>query len=191
MATRKQPNADKWWKLVLLYPTLVIAIISAIPTYVELIGSSKLGVPFGNYRAALKENELWKENIECAAAPFAGLANPNNVEVDAVVCLSGNVLVRIKPPQREVTYKWVPLDVAAKQASEATIVRAALAASDAPKFDLAQNNYRVICQLWIANGLLLRRVQRPNNTCFDETVNTFTGQVVRTVQVPCNPQCGQ
>ena len=46
----------------------------------------------------------------------------------------------------------------------------------------------VICQRFIDQRMLVRRVQTPQG-CFDEIVDTFNGQVVRRNQVPCAPQC--
>ncbi len=134
---------QKWWQWFLVYPTLVISILSSIPTYIEFAGSSKLGVPFGTYRLAMKENELWKENIECAAAPFSGLANQNNIEVDAVVCLSGNVLVRVKPPAKKTAYKWVPLETVDAASELNFLIRNAIA---------ADKSRREISQSYASNG---------------------------------------
>src|SRR5260221_3765894 len=178
---------QKWWQWFLVYPTLVISILSSIPTYIEFAGSSKLGVPFGTYRLAMKENELWKENIECAAAPFSGLANQNNIEVDAVVCLSGNVLVRVKPPAKKTAYKWVPLETVDAASELNFLIRNAIAADSRGALQVAQGNFTVLCQQWVGNGLLRRRVHdRTANRCFDEVVNTFSGQVVSWNPAPCN-----
>ncbi|MDC0953155.1 hypothetical protein OAR92_00630, partial [Porticoccaceae bacterium] len=43
----------------------------------------------------------------------------------------------------------------------------------------------VLCQNWINNVLFVRRVSYPNQGCFDETINTFTGQVVNVSPAPC------
>jgi hypothetical protein len=178
---------DTWWKWILIYPTLAISIVSSIPTYIELAGSRSLGVPFGQHKAALRENELWKENIACAAAPFDGLANKQNIQVDAVVCRSGNVLVRVKPPEQKTAYKWVPLDSVAPGKIALNIVPAAHAQSAAAPIIVAQSNFRVLCQNWVANGLIRRRIHdTQRNQCFDEVVNTFSGQVVRANPAPCS-----
>jgi hypothetical protein len=179
------PKPKKWWQWFLVYPTLVITALSAIPTYVDVVGSTVLGVPVGHFRQAVRENALWKENIACAAAPFNGVLNENNIAVDAVVCQSGNVLVRVKPPsQRTPAYKWVPLD--SVTTSSSFLIRSAVAAEAGAPFQIAQGNFMVLCQQWIGNGLLRRRVHdRGANRCFDETVNTFNGQVVSWNPAPC------
>jgi hypothetical protein len=182
----EKPKPDKWWKWVLLYPTLAISVISAVPTYIEFVGSNLLDVPFGEYREAKRENELWQENINCAAAPFDGLKNKHNVEVDAVVCQSGNVLVRVKPPDNKTKYRWVPLETPAQQRTAASLISTAHARSLRVVGEIAQGNFVVICQQWLGNGMIRRRIQDINGRrCFDEVVNTFNGQVVSTTAAPC------
>lgn len=168
-----------WWKLVLLYPTLAVSIVSAIPTYLELMNSMRLGVPYGQSDQALRENRLWQDNIDCAAAPFDGLANKQNVQVDAVVCRSGNVLVRVKPPEASTAYKWVPLDSVVRMAGGFSLIGSAHAQTAAPASPAAGANFEVKCQEWVGNGLIRRRIlDRASGRCFDEVVNTFTGKVV-------------
>jgi hypothetical protein len=183
-STDDRPKPDPWWKSKLLYP-LAAAIVASIPTWVEGLGSLWLKVPFGQYRTALKEKELWENNIECAAAPFDGLKNKNNIEVDAVVCQSGHVLVRVKSPESRTTYKWVPLETAAGHRAAIPFMSTAYAQSLGAPVVVAQANFVVICQQWIGNGLIRRRI-RNGDRCFDEVVNTYTGQVVSTNPAPCN-----
>jgi hypothetical protein len=186
-AADEKSKPDAWWKWILIYPTLAISIVSSIPTYIELAGSFSHGTSFGQHKAAVRENELWKENIACAAAPFDGLANKHNIEVDAVVCQSGNVLVRVKPPQQQTAYKWVPLDSVTAKRTALDIVAAAHAQSPPAPIVVAQSNFRVLCQNWVGNGLIRRRIQdTQRNQCFDEVVNTFNGQVVRSNPAPCS-----
>jgi hypothetical protein len=116
-ATRRRganeaPAPRAWWQWLLMYPALALGMLSGLPTVAELVESYRLGVPFGESRQAMMENKLWRENTSCASAPFSGLVNPFNFEVDAVVCRSGNVLVRVRPPDanRPTIYRWVPLD---------------------------------------------------------------------------------
>src|SRR3569832_431592 len=82
----EKPQPRTWWQGVLVYPALAVTILSSIPTYFEFIGSKEIGVPFGQYRLAVKENQLWKENADCAATPFDGVKTLTAIEVDAVVC---------------------------------------------------------------------------------------------------------
>ena len=187
-----KPKPRAWWQWFLLYPTLAISVLSAVPTYIELVGSKFLGVPFGNYRIAVRENELWKENVNCAAAPFDGLKTKQLIEVDAVVCLSGNVLVRVNPPGSKTAYKWVPLDsVGANRTGGMGLVSAAYAAPVPLQRQagemVAQGGYQVICQHWVGNGMIRRVIlNRGVNACFAEVVNTFNGQVVSSGPSRCS-----
>lgn len=174
---KSTPNC--WWKWILMYPTLGVTILSAIPTYVEFVGSHVTKVPFGHYKTAVRENELWKENFQCADAPFDGVTNKHNIEVDAVVCKSGNVLVRVKPPGQDTAYKWVPLDSITQKTSAVSFIGTAH----------AQTNNQATCQKWIGNGMVRKQVKnKVKNQCVEEVVNTFNGKVISSKVVPCT--CG-
>jgi hypothetical protein len=193
-STDPKPKPTLWWQWVLVYPALAISIMGSIPTYIELVGSKILGVPFGDYRVAVRENQLWQENISCAAAPFDGLQTKQKIEVDAVVCLSGNVLVRVNPPGSQTAYKWVPLDSVKRADSGFSLISTAHAVPRAPSQSLpqdgivlAQANYQVMCQQWVGNGLIRRVIlNRAINACFAEVVNTFSGQVVNSSPAACS-----
>ncbi len=59
-AAARQPR--RWWQWLLLYPALAVALVSAIPTYVEIFYSKKYEVPFGQSAAAKQQNDLWQRN---------------------------------------------------------------------------------------------------------------------------------
>jgi hypothetical protein len=43
--SESHPQPEKWWEWALLYPTLVVLILSSIPACMEFAGSSSLAVP--------------------------------------------------------------------------------------------------------------------------------------------------
>jgi len=181
LAPAGERGALPWWKLVVVYPTLAVSVLSSVPTYVELLDSSRLGVPFGQSSQAVRENRLWQENADCAAAPFDGQSNQHNVRVDAVVCPSGHVLVRVKPPGASTAYKWVPLDSVVSRTSPAALFDVLISRAHAqPAAPRASGNFEVKCQRWLGSGRIQRRIlDRASNKCFDEVVDTYTGKVVQ------------
>lgn len=54
---------------------------------------------------------------------------------------------------------------------------------DHPSF----NGPLVLCQKWLNQSFILRRVSYQGRGCFDETINTYSGQIVKSVPAPC--QC--
>ena len=63
----------------LVYPTVIIAVIGAIPTFVELYKSWDRNIPFGMSRMASEENKLWKKNFECSKGEFLSVKNELNI----------------------------------------------------------------------------------------------------------------
>lgn len=190
-----------WWTRVVDWVTdhpkqasaLAGLVVAALPAPVQLAGALLLGVPYADFLPALRENKLWKENLACASAPFDGLATAQNMQVDAVVCQSGNVLVRVKSPNGNTAYRWVPLDSVIDQTAGtfsliSTAQAAGVPASGAalvPLLVAGGSTFEVICQQWLGNGLVKRRLQdRSTGQCIDEVVNTYTGKVVSTSPAP-------
>jgi len=201
-ASRRKPirplgGRPRWWTRVADWVTehpkqasaLGGLLVAALPAPMQLAGAMLLGVPYADFLPALRENKLWQENLACASAPFDGLATSRNLQVDAVVCQSGNVLVRVKSPNGDTAYRWVPLDSVVQHAAAGgfSLISSAYA-QPLPLLALAAgggSNFEVVCQQWVGNGLVKRRI-RDSSTgrCFDEVVNTFTGKVVSSVPAP-------
>lgn len=193
----------RWWQWMLVYPALAVALVSAIPTYVEIFYSKKYEVPFGQSAAAKQQNDLWQRNLSCSAAPFDGLKTDFNVEVDAIICRSGDVLVRVRAPNNASFYRWVPVDMFPIKSASAFPWSEAYAADRLPLL-LAQAQDRpapvVICQRFLEPGKVLRRVRetaaqrgsRPDGAsdrCYDEVINSYNGQVLRRAPARCDARC--
>ncbi|CAM3319536.1 hypothetical protein POHY109586_01435 [Polaromonas hydrogenivorans] len=200
----QHPTPKAWWQWTLLYPTLIVAILGAIPTLLELIKSSQVGVPFGQSAQALEQEDLWAKNLRCTEAPLDGLVNPVNVYVDATICRSGDVLVRFmgtKDDQK--SYRWVPVERFEKKVSVNSWLPVAMAGE--PLFPMPRRRESVICQWQADSGKVIRKIRvdeptRPgtsggstqpkNEQCFEETVRTSTGDVVNRSSVLCTSPCG-
>ena len=209
-ASRRKPSRPTsgrphWWTRVLDWVSdhpkqasaLAGLVVAALPAPMQLAGAMLLGVPYAEFLPALRENKLWKENLACASAPFDGLATPQNLQVDAVVCQSGNVLVRVKSPNGSTAYRWVPLESVIDRSAGngfsliSSAHAAGLPAGAAPLLPLLAagggggSNFEVICQQWVGNGMVKRRIlDKGSGRCFDEVVNTYTGQVVSSTAAP-------
>ena len=53
---------------------------------------------------------------------------------------------------------------------------------------VAQSQKQVICQRWVGNGRLLRRI-RDASMCYDEIINTYTGKVEERKPAECMTSC--
>jgi hypothetical protein len=102
----------KWCQQLLMYPTLTTAIIGSIPTAQRLYQSWQIQVPTNEVDHAMAQEELWRRNLDCLSGrTYDPVTTPGNVRVGALVCPSGDVLLRVKPPgpkAREVA-RWIGL----------------------------------------------------------------------------------
>lgn len=195
---------ERWWQWILLYPTLGISLLTAAPQWVDQARAAVQGINQASARDAEKQSQLWRRNLSCAAAPFAWYSNPSNVKVDATICDSGDIFVRAATPANGQFFKWIAIEDVVQLPVDAgnPVIPAAQAAykrlegvggavrarGGAPALKLAGQQAMVICQRFLDQRMLVRRVQTPQG-CFDEIVDTFNGQVVRRNPVPCAPQC--
>jgi len=199
---KEAPSPPKrWWQWVLLYPTLGVAILSAVPLLTDKVLAFYHGTKTETYSGALKQRDMWAKNLECSASPFAWYNNPSNVKVDATMCPSGDLFVRAMTPDNQSFYHWVALDEVVKPVATTSGIIPAAKASVAlnrahpvrtkakfPHLQLALQQAQVICQRQVDARIIIRRIATPQG-CFDEFVDMFNGAVVGRRPAPCVPQC--
>ena len=189
----KQDHQKRWWQWLIMYPTLLIAIAGAIPTALSYYKSWKIGVPVDKTQIALEQNKLWQKNYECSRSEFISIKNHYNIEVGTIICLSGDILIKVQPPDTKPIFWWVGLKTFKSDNQAAAInlwlIGNAQAKEQITPIVVAQNNSVVLCQKWLNDGRLLRRVEIQGTGCFDEIVNTYTGQIEKRDKVPCNQYC--
>jgi hypothetical protein len=184
----------RWWQWLLIYPGLAIAILGAVPTYMEAFKSYSLGVPFGRSFDAREQNRLWQENFECVqTATFSTITNKKKVEIGSKVCESGDVLLRGKraewdqPQLRWVSWSELAPSDDKKRGALLDIFASAYADAE-DRTLLAQAPVSVLCQRWVRPGQLLQRIGTPTG-CFDQLINTYNGWVLSSRRAPCAPNC--
>jgi hypothetical protein len=64
----------------------------------------------GSYAAAEKQSQLWRKNISCVGGPPKWVETTNNFKVDATVCPSGDILIRVMAPDNSEYLRWLELD---------------------------------------------------------------------------------
>ena len=176
----------------------VLALGGAIPQYATWFKAFTAGVPSTTLHTALEQERLWEKNFTCAtqldqnSKDYAAIAG-DNVHVVVWACPSGDVLVTTESPQEAASPRsvWVPLALSPSGASPwPPLVRQALAAAQrSPAGWRVARITQVLCQKWLSNKRILRRVRLTDGSCRDEVINTRTGRVVRSRPAPCNPQC--
>jgi hypothetical protein len=196
---KKKPNSDEqqapktWWQWVFLYPALVIAIITAVPQWVQTAANWRSGIPLKQIETAKDQGALWKKNLSCTSAPLDPYLSPKNIKVDAHICASGDVFVRMFSPDRAPSYYWVDVDKEASTEVGSNFTTEAYAGELTP-YTVAQNTFQdtsqgvVMCQKFLDERNLLR-VVKVNNACFDEVVDTFLGVTTSQSASECRSEC--
>jgi hypothetical protein len=182
-------GARQWWQWLLLYPTLGIALLTAVPEWIKLGEAWKSNISADQLAQAEKQKELWEKNLKCTTTPMQFFENTNKVKVDATVCESGDVFVRVFAPDNRNAYYWVDVDGLLRTASYPGLVSSAQAASfpNITKVQASQTSF-VMCQRFVDNRNLLR-VVNVEGQCFDEVVDTYTGQVTSRNPSECRDSC--
>ena len=177
---------------------LVMALIGAVPQYITWINAYRLGVPSESIHEAKVQEQLWQKNFRCAtqldrrSANYAAITG-EDVVVVTWACPSGDVLVTVESPRDDVARRsvWIPLNAHHHTASGLDLlVRQAFAA--APGSELAQRPQpmiTVLCQKWLPNRLILRRIELANGRCVDEVLDPRTGRVQQRSNAPCDRRC--
>jgi hypothetical protein len=180
----------KWWQWALVYPTLGVALISAVPTWVTLFQSYRLGVPFQKVDEAKDNERFFSDNFTCLqTAKFERVKNEFNIEVGAKVCPSGDIIIFTQAPTSKPRFKWIGFR-SLNVSSQLQLLKPAYAQVPyySERVQPIPVQFEVICQKWLQTGLLLQRVRYPNG-CWDTVINTYTGVVVSQNPAPCMPQC--
>jgi hypothetical protein len=176
----------------------VLVVIGAVSQYVTWIRAALLGVPSGTLAYASLQEKLWEKNFACATqldqhSDDYALITSEHVIVVAWACPSGDVLVTVESPAEERLERsvWVALDGPARTSSlwHDLVRRAYAAAWPLYARRPADPMIAVICQKWLPNKLVKRRIRRANGKCVDEVINPRNGRVVQRQPAPCARDC--
>jgi hypothetical protein len=186
--TREAPSARTaatWWQWMLLYPSLVATLLSAVPTWLDHIQAANLGVKTSDLAQAKEQKRLWEANLACTRAQeIQRIRTTRDTEVGAQVCPSGDVLVQLRRPSADQTiYRWVSARTLEQEASLLFHPTAAYASPG--EMVVAQVPQSVVNQRWLREGMLKQRVQQGGG-CVDLVINTYTGSVQSQVPMACN-----
>src|SRR5947208_7135585 len=90
-------SATRWWQWMLLYPSLAVTIVTAVPSWIDHVQAMKIGVSSRDLAQAQEQRRLWEANLECAQVQeIQRIRTNHNAEVGARVCPTGEVLLQMK-----------------------------------------------------------------------------------------------
>lgn len=185
--TREAPSARPtatWWQWMLLYPSLVATLLSAVPSWIDHIQAANIGVKTSDLAQAKEQKRLWETNLDCTRAQeIQRIRTTHDTEVAAQVCPSGDVLVQVRRPSADQTiFRWVSARTLEQEAS--LLFHPAAAYASPGEMVVAQVPQSVVNQRWLREGMLKQRV-RQGGGCLDIVINTYTGSVQSQVPVAC------
>lgn len=178
-------TAATWWQWMLLYPSLVATLLSAVPSWIDHIQAANIGVKTSDLAQAKEQKRLWETNLACTQAQeIQRIRTTRDTEVGAQVCPSGDVLVQLRRPRADQTiYRWVSARTLEQEAS--LLFHPAAAYASPGEMVVAQVPQSVVNQRWLREGMLKQRV-RQGSGCVDLVINTYTGSVNSQVAVSCS-----
>jgi len=189
-------SPQRWWQWLLMYPTIAIALAGAVPQYYQWISAAALGLsPFGDVGSAQQQDKTWERNLSCLQSiEHIKPASRTNYSIDLVSCPTGDILVTLTPlqnPDQQVS-RWIVTKTLFTQVAESPPLTH-VAESSPPRVELAQvagtppaspDSARVLDIKKVGSNVV-RRIERSDNTCVDETIDSYTGRRLDQKPAPC------
>lgn len=166
-----------------MYPAFGIALIGAVPTVTQMIQALRIGVGYRDVPYATANNDMFIRNFDCLKYEGPSIKLPNNTVVQAVVCMTGDIWVRVTTPDNRGKIVWInPYDIVGR-AQAGWYIGAALAA-ERPLRSVAADE-RVICVSRDRSGNIVRVLQIAPGNCRREKIDPYTGTVTTLDSVSC------
>jgi len=170
-----------------MYPTVIIALIGAVPQYYQWAAAATMGLPIsGNVKGAQEQEMAWERNVNCLRGiDHIKPGSSTNYAIDLVTCPSGDILVTLTPlqnPDQQIS-RWIVTKNLFTQVAQSFFSTGALAQGAATLPGPVQVR---ILDTKKDGAVVTRRVQLSDNTCIDETIDAYTGRRVDRKQAPCS-----
>ena len=158
-----------------------------------------LGVSSKIIYEAKAQETLWEKNFACATQLDQNAENYAAVTIDNVVvvtwaCPSGDVLVTLESPSDNASKRsvWIPLRHQSQTVSWLDkLVPNVFAGrhTDINRDKQSAKMVTVLCQIWLPDRLIKRRVKLADNRCMAEIINPRTGRVIKRQKSSCDKDC--
>ncbi|PSB17794.1 hypothetical protein C7B61_12880 [filamentous cyanobacterium CCP1] len=170
-----------------MYPTLGVAILGSVPTWLKIPSAIENGIPLNQVEAARQRDSLFSANYATCldSEDYDYTAQNGDMTVSTKLCPSGDVLIRFSKPDAKSVYQFVSSESVQRSAFSEFLIPAVAAATVSNKQPIAQS---VICQK-LEDGRLIRRIQEADGRCYEQIINTFTGEVISRTEVSCDADC--
>jgi hypothetical protein len=209
-----------WWQWVVLFPTLAMALITALPDWMDSALALMKGVSDAKNSELLERNRMFTRNLDCIGAPYQWYKVPSGDRiVDATLCPSGDLFVRVRVPDDtsplatvvdggrfrdradfvsidkivERADRFAALDMLGLTAQAGTVPQQSVPVGpNARRSDhlvLVQDQFVFVICQKFVDERMLLRHLQVEGQCFDETVDTYTGVTISRNAVACRTSC--
>jgi len=193
-----------WRQRLFLYPTIIGALLGAIPTGLDYYKAFVYDIEFNAVRHAEEQQRLWIKNFACARdIVYQQVTTAENILVKVGACANGDVLIEAVTPNAGRIVEWISLErlKSTPAVSSLTLVGSAYAsalshfpanrsAANRPAQDLTRLAASTTkCQKLAGNTRIIRIVQE-NGACYREEIDLMKGKVISRRPVPCTASCG-
>ncbi len=178
----------RWWQWLLMYPTLAVALAGAIPQYYLWAQALIIGVSSADVNDAREQAKAWERNVDCLhdidhIKPSAHTA----YSIELVACPTGDILLTLTPlqnPDHPVSRWIVTKSLFTQVASQSTPATMTRAEGPATPSAAAATPVRIV-DIKTQGRYVIRRIQLSDNTCIDETIDSYTGRRLSQAPAPC------
>jgi hypothetical protein len=179
---------QRWWQWAFMYPTLVIALIGAVPQYSQWVEEKWNHIAPGHLQGAQEQETAWERNINCLRDIDHIKPNSStNYGIDLVSCPTGDILVTVTPlqnPDQHVS-RWIVTKNLFTQIAESWFSTAAWAQGAAGMPPAGAVQQRIV-DTRKDGSMVTQRIQLSDNSCVDETIDAFTGRHIGRKPAPCS-----
>jgi hypothetical protein len=172
-----------WWQWILMYPTLGIAILGAIPTVVQGIRAFSIGTTYSEVPIVQRNATLFENNWKCLGKSGTTVQLADNTKIEVAVCERGDIWIRSTTAENQGHVSWVTRDEVLGKKQTKQVVTRGLGVS---LQSLAQNTARPLCVFKDKSGKIIRRIVVAPGNCRDEQIDPYTGRIT---SVPADCTC--
>ena len=111
--TGEKPKPTSFLQYLIVYPTLALALIGAMPTLLQHLKAWRLETSASKVQIVAEQQQLWERNLPCLQQGSSyEVDGPHNIVVRVTLCQgTGDTLLRYHLNAWEPIYRWVALPV--------------------------------------------------------------------------------
>lgn len=188
-ALSNETKHEPWWLLVLMYPTLAVSLIGAVPQYSQWAWNLWHGYAIGSDVATMKAKlAAWTRNRTCVEGTVEHIRprSETTYTIELTPCPSGDILVTVIPDRDPDLQNsdWVFTRDILRQSGLSAVGRALAQPKEGSG---GERSYVTrVLSVTTTGNTVVRRVELSNNSCEDQMIDGYTGKLVSRQPAPCN-----